>query len=230
MSHIYIIDDEESIRENLAYALRKEGYKVSVFGDGEEGITAFYDLEPDLIVLDILMPRMDGLEFCKEVRRNNEHVPIIFLSSKDDVLDRVLGLEIGGDDYLCKPFSIREMISRIKVVLKRSKYRNTKSEDDFLIHGEVKLHSNAGCCKYNGTTIPLTVTEVRILESLFSAPGIIKSRDQLMSTAFPEDVYSNDRAIDSHIKRLRKKLDNFGSGSDIIETVYGMGYRLKAKN
>lgn len=232
MENIFIIDDEESIRENVAYALKREGYSPTLFDNGETALDQFNQSKPDLIILDILMPRMDGLEFCKKIRTIDQKIPIIFLSSKDEVFDRVLGLELGGDDYLCKPFSVRELVSRVKVLLRRVALFNSpedsKKDESFLHHGKLKLHMEAGCCHYEENQIPLTITEARILHSLISSPGIIHSRDQLMSSAFPEDIYSNDRAIDSHIKRLRKKLNEQGVETDIIESVYGMGYRLKA--
>lgn len=223
MIHITIVDDEEKIRQNLTYALEREGYSVSAYTNGVEALGGMEANKPDLLVLDIMMPRMGGLELCRHIRKTDETLPIMFLSSKDDELDKVIGLESGGDDYLCKPFSIRELLARIKVILKRCGGVSFGHERV----GELELDREGCLARWKGASLILTITEFRILDSLGGHPGVVKSRDQLCQIAFPEDAYPNPRAMDSHIKRLRRKLQEVDIEFDAIETVYGLGYRFK---
>ncbi len=228
---IAIVDDEENIRTTLDIALRKEGYDTLLFKDGMEALKQVQENLPDLFILDILMPRLDGLELCKKVRKITEHVPIIFLSSKDDELDRVLGLELGADDYLCKPFSMRELTTRIKVLFRRISKLSVEDPEppEALIRcGPLVLDIPKHRVSLNGTAVPVTVTEFRILQTLAVRPGFVKTRGDLVSVCFPYDSYVNPRVIDSHMKRLRRKLNECAPGYDEIETVHGLGYRYKS--
>ncbi|MBN2535052.1 MAG: response regulator [Spirochaetales bacterium] len=226
---VAIVDDEENIRETVSYALKKEGYTPLPFADGISAWKAFQVKLPDLVILDIIMPLMDGLELCRKIRSISEKLPLIFLTSKDDELDRILGLEIGGDDYLCKPFSMRELMARVKVLFRRISYQGgTIAEEDILMYGNLRLNLQCYTVEWNGINIPLTVTEFMLLRSLTTYPGYVKNRDQLMKEAYPNNTFVSDRTIDSHIKRLRQKFLQVDSEFSCIETVYGLGYRYKA--
>lgn len=221
---VAVVDDEPSILNNIEYALKAEGYKTCTFPNGEDAWNAFQITMPDLIVLDVMMPRMDGLELCRRIREIDPRVPILFLSSRDEEIDRILGLEIGGDDYLCKPFSVRELMVRIKVNFRR--FSQDDPDLEILSCGSLDLEIDTCRVKWKGEILPVTVTEFRILEALVRFPGVVKNRQQLMMAAFPEDNFVSDRAADSHIKRLRKKLHDRTGTSQLIETVYGLGYRF----
>ena len=228
MNRIAVVDDEKNIRETIRLALEREGHAVSVYANGEDAWNAFREADPDLAILDIMMPRMDGIELCRRFRALPSDVPVIFLSSRDDEIDRVLGLESGGDDYVCKPFGMRELIARIRAALRR---REPKSADVPLgrfpiIAGALELDGERYLVRCGGRDVPLTVTEFRMLRSLAEAPGVVRTREQLMRSAFPADAWPNDRAADSHVKRIRAKLDAARVGYDCIEAVYGLGYRL----
>jgi DNA-binding response OmpR family regulator len=227
MKRIAVVDDEKNIRENLAYALEKEGYGVDCYSNGEEAWTALSRSMADLLVLDVMMPRMDGLELCRKIRSADEGVPLIFLSSRGDEIDRILGLEMGGDDYVCKPFSLKELLVRIKILLRRTDpERRTGRSEKILRCGDLALDAEGCRVWQEQEEVDLTVTEFRMLESLIAFPGVVKTREQLMRAAFPADNYVSDRAADSHIKRLRKKLSS-RKPYTAIETVYGLGYRYK---
>lgn len=228
MKTIAVVDDEKTIRENLSYALEKEGYLTQCYANGEEAWKDFSMNQPDLIVLDVMMPRIDGLELCRKIRSVNEEIPLIFLSSRGDEIDRILGLEMGGDDYVCKPFSLKELLVRIKILLRRTDPdRKNRGQQKTLIKGNDLSLDPEGCRLWqDDREIELTVTEFRMLESLITYPGVVKTREQLMRAAFPNDNYVSDRAADSHIKRLRKKLSS-QENYTAIETVYGLGYRFK---
>lgn len=227
MKTVAIVDDEKTIRENLTYALEKEGYSTVSYSHGEEAWEGLSKEMTDLVILDVMMPRIDGLELCRKIRSINEEVPLIFLSSRADEIDRILGLEMGGDDYVCKPFSLKELLVRVKILIKRTDPNRQKKQGRKLLKsGDLSLDSD-GCRMWQGENeIELTVTEFRMLESLLTYPGVVKSREQLMRAAFPADNYVSDRAADSHIKRLRKKL-SLQYTFTAIETVYGLGYRFK---
>jgi len=236
---IALVDDEENIRETVGFALRREGYEVRAFADGAAAWESFAPAGgsadpphlPDLAVLDILMPRMDGLELCRRLRAASETLPIIFLTSKDEELDRVLGLELGADDYLCKPFSMRELIARVKVLFRRlallAAAGGGGGEDNLLHVGDLELDLDRYQARWAGQPMGLTVTEFLILRALARRPGHVKTREQLIEEGYPHDTYVSDRTIDSHVKRMRKKLDAAGAGGDGIETVYGLGYRWR---
>jgi DNA-binding response OmpR family regulator len=225
---IAVVEDEQNIRDNLAFALEREGYRVDSHRDGMEAWEAFQNELPDLVILDIIMPRMDGLELCRKVRTLSETVPIIFLTSRDEEFDRVLGLELGGDDYLCKPFSMRELLARVKVLFRRIALgRNAArtSDEELLGLGDLELDLRRYTARWREIAVPLTVTEFMILHALARRPGHVKTREQLMNEGYPHDTYVSDRTIDSHIKRIRKKFVVVDESFDGIETVYGLGYR-----
>jgi DNA-binding response OmpR family regulator len=224
---VAIVEDEQNIRENVAFALKREGFEVQTFADGLAAWESFQTRPPDVVVLDIIMPRMDGLELCRRIRSASETTPIIFLTSKDEEFDRVLGLELGADDYLCKPFSMRELIARIKVLFRRLALVNEPATgtEELLQAGELVLDLRRYTARWDGQVVPLTVTEFMILHALVRHPGHVKTRQQLMDEGYPHDTFVSDRTIDSHIKRLRKKFVALDPTFDRIDTVYGLGYR-----
>jgi two-component system response regulator ChvI len=228
---IAFVDDEESLRTTVAMALQRDGFRVETFADGLEAMTRFERALPDLAILDIIMPRLDGLELCRRLRARSEHLPILILSSKDEELDRVLGLELGADDYLCKPFALRELLARVRALLRRARLRQEPAGDDEQIieSGRLRLDLRRFEARWNGQPIALTLTEFHLLESLARRPGIVKSRGQLLRDAYPHDVHVAERTIDTHIKRLRKKLADSSPDCDPIDTVHGVGYRLKVQ-
>ncbi|HOC44473.1 MAG TPA: response regulator transcription factor [Thermoanaerobaculales bacterium] len=224
---VAIVEDEQNIRDNVAFALRREGYKVAAFADGAAAWESFQRALPDLAVLDIIMPRMDGLELLRRIRSASATLPVVFLTSRDEEFDRVLGLELGADDYLCKPFSMRELMARIKVLFRRLALASQPSGDaeQLLELGRLVLDLRRYTASWDGAAVPLTVTEFMILHALAKRPGHVKTRDQLMDEGYPHDTFVSDRTIDSHIKRMRKKFLAIDPGFDRIDTVYGLGYR-----
>jgi two-component system response regulator ChvI len=226
---IALVDDEESLRETVGFALRREGYRVESFADGLAAWQTFEKALPDLAILDVLMPRMDGLELCRRLRALSERLPILFLTSRDEEFDRVLGLELGADDYLCKPFSMRELAARVKVLLRRAAHRQEPpgAGERGLEAGRLRLDLARYQAFWNGAPVPLTVTEFTLLHALARRPGHVKTRAQLLEEGYPHDAYASDRTIDSHVKRLRKKLAEADPSFEAIETVYGLGYRIR---
>jgi DNA-binding response OmpR family regulator len=225
---IAVVDDEASIREALEEALAGEGYEVASFRDGAEAWSTFQRALPDLAILDILMPRMDGLELCRRLRAASEELPIVFLTSRDEEFDRVLGLELGADDYLCKPFSMRELVARVKVLFRRAALRRHPSATPRELRvGELLLDLDRYEARWRGEPLGLTVTEFRLLQALVRHPGHVKTRAQLLAEAYPEDTFVSDRTIDSHVKRLRRKFEAADGGFDLVDTVYGLGYRWR---
>lgn len=229
MADIAIVDDEENIRETVAFALRREGYKVETFADGGEAWNAFQHRIPQLVILDILMPRMDGLDLCRRLRAASETVSIIFLTSRDDEVDRILGLELGGDDYLCKPFSMRELVARVRVMLRRAARRaeEPRPGEALIRVGSLELDPQRFLVRWKGEQLDLTVTEFLMLQALARHPGHVKTRQQLTRDGYPHDNYVSERTIDSHVKRIRKKFESLDPTFDCIDTVYGMGYRYQ---
>jgi DNA-binding response OmpR family regulator len=223
---VAVVDDEDNLRETLAFALRREGYPVELFAHGGEAWEAFQRRLPGLVILDILMPEMDGLELCRRIRSISETIPIIFLTSRDEEFDRVLGLEIGADDYLCKPFSMRELLARVKVLFRRAALEAAPKEAPLRV-GELELDLQRYTVKWKGQPVSLTVTEFMMLHALVRHPGHVKSRKQLHQDGYPHDAYVSERTIDSHIKRLRRKFEEVDGGFDRIETMYGLGYRYR---
>jgi len=226
---VAVVDDEDNLRETLAFALRREGYAVELYAHGGEAWEAFQRRLPGLVILDILMPEMDGLELCRRVRSISETIPIIFLTSRDEEFDRVLGLEIGADDYLCKPFSMRELLARVKVLFRRAALDAAprKPAEAPLRAGDLELDLQRYTVRWKGQAVNLTVTEFMMLHALVRHPGHVKSRKQLHQDGYPHDAYVSERTIDSHIKRLRRKFEEIDAGFDRIETVYGVGYRYR---
>ena len=228
---VAVVDDEDNIRETVTFALRREGYDAVMFRDGLEAWEAFEPRLPSLVILDITMPRMDGLELCRKLRARSETLPIIFLTSRDEELDRILGLELGADDYLCKPFSMRELIARVKVLFRRLNYmQNPKpaAEEEPFRCGPLALDLQRYLVTWNEKPVDLTVTEFMMLQSLVKHPGHVKSRKQLTKEGYSHDTYVSDRTIDTHIKRLRRKFEEVDPAFAAIETVYGVGYRWVA--
>ena len=222
--HILVADDDAHIREVISFALEKTGMKVTLAGDGREAISRF-NPTVDLIVLDINMPEMDGLEVCREIRKTSD-IPILFLSSRDDEIDRILGLEIGGDDYVTKPFSPRELVARINAILKRTAQAPIKlSSENDLQHGKLRVHPEQHTASWDGQAINLTATEFAMLLLLASQPNRVFSRDIIMDKAYNQHVFVSDRTIDSHIRHIRQKFAEAGCPA-IIETVHGVGYKL----
>jgi two-component system OmpR family response regulator len=227
VAKILIVDDDGHIREVVRYALAQAGHTVIEAKDGQEAIQRFEATPPDLVVLDIIMPELDGLDVCRRLRAMSS-TPIIFLSSRDDELDRVLGLELGADDYLAKPFSPRELVARVKAVLRRLNTvatNPTKTTKPTLTFGPLALDLERFRCCFGGREIVLTVTEFALLRTLVNAPGRVFSRDELVDRAYGDAHVITLRTVDSHIRRIRKKLAD--AGADPIETIYGVGYRLR---
>jgi two-component system OmpR family response regulator len=224
---ILIVDDDLHIREVLRYALESAGFRTAEAGDGEEALSLFEELEPDLVVLDILMPETDGIEVCKSIRKSSQ-VPIVFLSSKDEEVDRIIGLELGGDDYVTKPFSPRELTARVKAVLRRARPddrdREGPAQVSVVRQGRLRLDTDRFRAFWDEEEVVLTVTEFGIVRTLIGFPGKVFTRDELMSGAYSYDNIVTDRTIDSHVRRVRKKFT--AKGGDVIETVHGVGYRL----
>jgi len=225
--HILIADDDPHIREVIRFALEKAGMQVTLAEDGREALQYFQALNIDLIVLDINMPEFDGLEVCREIRKTSD-MPILFLSSRDDELDRILGLEIGGDDYVTKPFSPRELVARINVILKRIHVApKPLTETNSLQHGKLRVDVEQHTASWSGRLINLTATEFAMLHLLIRQPSRVFSRDAIMHSAYANHVYVSDRTIDSHIRHIRRKLNEAGCEA-AIETVHGVGYKLAA--
>ena len=227
---IALVDDDRNILTSVSITLQSEGFAVRVYSDGETALKALTENPADLAVLDIKMPRMDGMELLRRLREKSQ-VPVIFLTSKDDELDEALGLALGADDYITKPFSQRLLIARIRALLRRTESRAGVVHDDapaaeMIERGRLSMDPARHRVLWAGKDVTLTVTEFLILEALAQRPGFVKSRDQLMDTAYQDDVYVDDRTIDSHIKRLRRKFRQVDSDFKAIETLYGVGYRF----
>jgi len=223
---IILVDDDSNILASVSVALRAEGWLVETYNDGEQGLIALQRNPPDIAILDIKMPRLDGMEVLKKLRESSD-IPVIFLTSKDDEIDEAIGLRMGADDYITKPFSQKLLIERIRAVLRRSSYKSSDVSDKMIQRNELSLDPDRHLCKWKGSEVRLTVTEFLILYSLAIRPGLVKNRDQLIDTAYGETIYVDDRTIDSHIKRMRRKFRLFDKNFDRIETLYGVGYRYR---
>ncbi|MEM9170409.1 MAG: response regulator transcription factor [Pseudomonadota bacterium] len=229
MASIALVDDDENILTSVSLALEAEGYKVFKFEDGAAALARITESPPDLVVSDIKMPTMDGMELLRRLRQTSD-VPLIFLTSKDEEIDEVLGLTLGADDYVKKPFSQRLLLERIKAVLRRRQAPSAPVEGEekkVIRRGRLTLDPMRHACSWDEKPVTLTVTEFLILEALAQRPGFVKSRDQLMDAAYDDQVYVDDRTIDSHIKRVRKKFRVVDTEFDSIETLYGVGYKYK---
>ena len=226
---IALVDDDRNILTSVSIALEAEGFEVRTYTDGDEALRGLTAKPADLAVLDIKMPRMDGMELLSRLRQTSG-MPVIFLTSKDDEVDEVLGLRMGADDYIKKPFSQRLLIERIRALLRREQMRQDKGTADpanVIVRGDLLLDPARHACAWKGQPIELTVTEFLLVKALAVRPGHVKSRDQLMDAAYGEHIYVDDRTIDSHIKRLRKKFKAIDGEFGQIETLYGVGYRYR---
>ena len=223
--NILIVDDDPHIREVVSFALEKAGMKVVEAADGAEGLSTYEKLKSDLIVLDINMPEMDGLDVCKEIRKTSE-VPILFLSSRDEEIDRVIGLELGADDYITKPFSPRELVARVKAILKRS-YPSARGQENDPVYqaGLLIVEPNKHKVFWDGREVALTATEFSILKGMVQQPERVFDRDQIMSMAYDTNINVSDRTIDSHIRHIRQKFLDLECDA-LIQTVHGVGYKL----
>jgi two-component system response regulator ChvI len=233
---IALVDDDRNILTSVSIALQAEGFVTRVYSDGAAALKAFADNPPDLAVFDIKMPQMDGMELLRRVREMGGPVgamPVIFLTSKDDELDEALGLAMGADDYIAKPFSQRLLIARIRAILRRQELvlgqanpSEGQPEEELIVRGRLTMDPARHKVIWDGQDVTLTVTEFLILEALAQRPGVVKSRNQLLDIAYQDDVYVDDRTIDSHIKRVRRKFRTVDPEFDGIETLYGVGYRF----
>ncbi|OKL44385.1 response regulator transcription factor [Pseudovibrio exalbescens] len=230
MPTIALVDDDRNILTSVSIALESEGYRVQAYTDGASALEGLQNDPPDLAIFDIKMPRMDGMELLRRLRQRSD-LPVIFLTSKDDEIDELFGLKMGADDFIRKPFSQRLMVERVKAVLRRVQPRDAAaagSEGDKLLErGHLVMDQERHTCTWMGKPVTLTVTEFLILFALAQRPGVVKSRNALMDAAYDDQVYVDDRTIDSHIKRLRKKFKVVDDDFDMIETLYGVGYRFR---
>jgi two-component system response regulator ChvI len=235
MANIALVDDDKNILASVSMLLEQEGYHVRTFSDGAAALTALTTTPPNLAILDIKMPRMDGLELLRRLRQANPDLPVIFLTSKDEEIDELMGLNAGADDYIRKPFSQRLLLERVRAVLRRAEGKSgvapvpgaETAKKEALVRGQLALDPQRHECTWDGKPVRLTVTEFLILQALAQRPGFVKSRDSLMDAAYDDQVYVDDRTIDSHIKRLRKKFKAVADDFDAIETLYGVGYRYR---
>ena len=230
MSKIALVDDDRNILTSVSMTLETEGFDAETYTDGQSALDAFSRSMPDLEILDIKMPRMGGMDLLQRLRQKSS-LPVIFLTSKDDEVDEILGLRMGADEYVTKPFSQRLLLERIRSLLRRKdanegKLVGEESEDTkVLVRGELSIDPLRHSVTWKGLNVTLTVTEFLLLQALAQRPGFVKSRDQLMNVAYDEQIYVDDRTIDSHIKRLRKKMRSVDNSFSAIETLYGIGYR-----
>ena len=232
MPTIALVDDDRNILTSVSIALESEGYKVETYTDGASALDGLAVKRPDLAIFDIKMPRMDGMELLRRLRQTSD-LPVIFLTSKDEEIDELFGLKMGADDFIKKPFSQRLLVERVKAVMRRvaavpengGKVESGSAKS--LERGQLVMDQERHTCTWNGKPITLTVTEFLILYALAQRPGVVKSRDSLMDAAYDDQVYVDDRTIDSHIKRLRKKFKVEDNSFDMIETLYGVGYRFR---
>ena len=230
MPTIALVDDDRHILTSVSLALEAEGYRIVSYADGFSALDGFKLSPPDLAILDIKMPRMDGMEVLRRLRQTSD-VPVIFLTAKDEEIDELFGLKMGADDFIRKPFSNRVLVEHVKAVLRRSaKDVTVLKETDvskLLERGQLRMDPERHTCTWKNEPVRLTVTEFLILRALATRPGVVKSRDALMDAAYDDQVYVSDRTMDSHIKRLRKKFIRVDDSFDMIETLYGVGYRFK---
>ena len=234
MAKITLVDDDENIVASISLALESHGHKVKGYYDGAAGLAALEADPPDLAILDVKMPRMDGMEVLRRLRQTSE-LPVIILTSKDEEIDEILGFNLGADDYIHKPFSQRLLLERVKAVLRRADGGDSDIaaaggaavNSKAIKRGRLTLDSARHDCLWDGKPVKLTVTEFLLLQSLAQRPGFVKSRDNLMDAAYDDQVYVDDRTIDSHIKRMRRKFRQVDGEFDAIETLYGVGYRYR---
>ena len=232
MTTIALVDDDRNILTSVSIALESEGYRVETYTDGASALEGLTARPPNLAIFDIKMPRMDGMELLRRLRQKSD-MPVIFLTSKDEEIDELFGLKMGADDFITKPFSQRLLVERVKAVLRRAKARDAAASgkvngqpSNTIERGQQVMDQERHTCTWSGQAVTLTVTEFLILHALAQRPGVVKSRDALMDAAYDDQVYVDDRTIDSHIKRLRKKFKAVDDNFDMIETLYGVGYRF----
>jgi two-component system, OmpR family, response regulator ChvI len=227
---VALVDDDRNILTSISIALNAEGFTTRLYSDGEAALKALVDNPPSLVVCDIKMPNMDGIELLRRLREKSM-VPFIFLTSKTDEIDEALGLAMGADDYIAKPFSQRLLIARVRAILRRADFSRTPAAGDaepqpVIERGRLVMDPARHRVQWDGCDVTLTVTEFMILEALAQRPGIVKTRNQLMDAAYQDDIYVDDRTIDSHIKRLRRKFREVSTDFNAIDTLYGAGYRF----
>jgi len=221
---ILVVDDDPHIRDVVRFAFEKTGMTISVAQDGKEALRQFDRNVHDLVVLDIGMPEMDGLEVCRQIRKTAE-TPILFLSARDEEIDRILGLEIGGDDYVTKPFSPRELVARVNAILRRARSAPPPAESKTLNHGSLAIDTDARTARFDDKPVTLTSLEFSILRTLLARPGFVFTRELILDAAYAGNIHVADRTIDSHIRNIRAKMIAAGSDS-VIETVHGVGFKL----
>jgi two-component system, OmpR family, response regulator ChvI len=230
MQTIALVDDDHNILTSVSIALETEGYRIMTYTDGASALDGFKTSPPDLAILDIKMPRMDGMELLRRLRQKSD-MPVIFLTSKDEEIDELFGLKMGADDFIKKPFSHRLLVERVKAVMRRTASKEPAHKEvahaKALQRGSLCIDPVRHVCTWRGEPVNLTVTEFLILEALVSRPGAVKSRNALMDAAYDDEAYVDDRSVDSHIKRMRKKFRAVDSTFDMVETLYGIGYRYK---
>ncbi len=230
MPTIALVDDDRNILTSVSIALEAEGYRTMTYSDGASALDGFKTSPPDLAILDIKMPRMDGMELLRRLRQKSD-MPVIFLTSKEEEIDELFGLKMGADDFIRKPFSQRLLVERVKTLLRRSTTKDGANPKEagakVLERGQLRMDPERHICTWKSEAVTLTVTEFLILQALASRPGVVKSRDALMDAAYDDQVDVDDRTIDSHVKRLRKKFKLVDEAFDMIETLYGVGYRFK---
>jgi len=232
LANITLVDDDENIAASVSLALESHGHKVTAFHDGASGLEALESSPPDLAILDVKMPRMDGMEVLRRLRQTSQ-LPVIILTSKDEEIDEILGFNLGADDYIHKPFSQRLLLERVKALLRRTgadggqEETAAESSAKAIKRGKLTMDPARHECTWEGRPVKLTVTEFLLLQALAQRPGFVKSRDNLMDAAYDDQVYVDDRTIDSHVKRMRKKFRVVDPEFDAIETLYGVGYRYR---
>jgi two-component system, OmpR family, response regulator ChvI len=230
MPTIALVDDDRNILTTVSIALEAEGYRINTYTDGVSALDGFRTAPPDLAILDIKMPRMDGMETLRRLRQKSD-LPVIFLTSKDEEMDELFGLKMGADDFIRKPFSRRLLVERVKVLLRRASPKEgapaREADSKVLERGELRIDPDRHSCTWKNEPVTLTVTEFLMLQALASRPGVVKSRNALMDVAYDDEVYADERTIDSHVKRLRRKFKARDLEFDMVESVYGIGYRFK---
>ena len=226
MRRVLVVDDEANLRHTLGYALRQEGYEVLTAENGEDGLETFRSAKPELVILDVMLPRIDGFEVCRRIRRESD-VPILMLTARDTELDKVVGLEIGADDYLAKPFSMRELVARVRVMLRRARRPAEPEATDIIELGGLQVDVPKHRVSADGITISLKPREFDLLSFLMSHPGQVFNRDQILARVWGFDYAGDSRTVDTHVKTLREKLGDDADRPRWVETVRGVGYRFK---
>lgn len=222
--HVLVVDDETRIQDVVEYALVKEGYRVTCLSAGSSALTRLQSEVFDLVILDVMLPDVDGLEICRTIRKSSK-VPILFLSARGDEIDRVLGLELGGDDYLVKPFSPRELVARVRAILRRFDQASGPELPVARKYGQLEIDPERHEARYSRQSVLLTATEFALLVALYERPGVVLSRTQLIDKAYPGDVHVTERTLDTHVRRIRTKFRMLGG--DPIATVHGVGYKAR---